>query len=359
MEAGEVLVFAEDVASTSSENELDDEPKASPPITDAGPPFDSPKADVILRSTDNVDFRTFKSLLSMASPVFETTFTLPQPSDKVIDEELKDGLVVIPVGEQMSLLKKLLLLCQPGWAPELGDVTEIREVLTAAMKYEMEGVTKRALSMVAGLMEQDPKLPLISYAISVNYGWKEEAKLAARRTLRFPETQFPLIEEMQLITGLQYQGLLRYHRMCGEAAKALALPMVHMYGWIPETIRRFDWFTTLQGHRTHRIPDPFKKPDVIHHQCEPASETIMIGGLAGGIKPRGWWMDYMKGAAADLAIRPCGSTVMSESLMDVALEQATRCETCRIGIFGQMRLFSGLFAAEINKAVSQVELVEH
>ena len=37
----------------------------------AAPPFDHPQADVILHSSDNIDFRVFKLFLSLASPVFE------------------------------------------------------------------------------------------------------------------------------------------------------------------------------------------------------------------------------------------------------------------------------------------------
>ena len=51
---------------------------------DAGAPFDSLHADVILRSSDNIDFRTFKLLLSLASPFFEGMFEmhhLPMPSN--------------------------------------------------------------------------------------------------------------------------------------------------------------------------------------------------------------------------------------------------------------------------------------
>ena len=39
-------------------------------------PFDDPNADVILRSRDNVDFRTFKLMLSLASEFFKDMFSL-------------------------------------------------------------------------------------------------------------------------------------------------------------------------------------------------------------------------------------------------------------------------------------------
>jgi hypothetical protein len=58
-------------------------------------PFDRPDADVILRSQDNVDFHTFKILLSLSSPLFNTMFSMPQAQHEGGDQEFKDGLPVI------------------------------------------------------------------------------------------------------------------------------------------------------------------------------------------------------------------------------------------------------------------------
>jgi len=44
-----------------------------------GPPFDRAEADVVLCSSDNVTFHVHGAMLSVASPVFETMFSLPQP----------------------------------------------------------------------------------------------------------------------------------------------------------------------------------------------------------------------------------------------------------------------------------------
>ncbi|KAI6023597.1 hypothetical protein PISMIDRAFT_18795 [Pisolithus microcarpus 441] len=69
------------------------------------PPFDHAKADVILRSSDGVDFRVFELFLSLASPFFETLFDLPQPSQAAnADTEIEDGLPVFPVSEGSKTL---------------------------------------------------------------------------------------------------------------------------------------------------------------------------------------------------------------------------------------------------------------
>ncbi|ETW75378.1 hypothetical protein HETIRDRAFT_456000 [Heterobasidion irregulare TC 32-1] len=52
------------------------------PVVDAQFPFDEPHADVILRSSDNTDFRVYENILSLASPFFRELFSLPQPPDE-------------------------------------------------------------------------------------------------------------------------------------------------------------------------------------------------------------------------------------------------------------------------------------
>ncbi|KZP24479.1 hypothetical protein FIBSPDRAFT_857171, partial [Athelia psychrophila] len=89
----------------------------TPPVTDAAAPFDDPKADVILRSADNVDFRCYKVLLALASTFFDGMFTLPQPNSNgsgTAGDAMKDGLHVVPVAESAAALAPTLRLCHPS-----------------------------------------------------------------------------------------------------------------------------------------------------------------------------------------------------------------------------------------------------
>ena len=52
-------------------------------LTSFGPPFDDDDADIILRSSDQVEFLVYKVILSKASPVFKTMFSLPQPATDI------------------------------------------------------------------------------------------------------------------------------------------------------------------------------------------------------------------------------------------------------------------------------------
>lgn len=74
-------------------------------MRDAGDPFFAPDADVLLRSSDSVDFRSHQLLLKLSSPVFDTMFTLPGPAaGNDGGDEQKDGLPVVCMVEDEEAL---------------------------------------------------------------------------------------------------------------------------------------------------------------------------------------------------------------------------------------------------------------
>src|ERR1700684_792202 len=87
----------------------------SPAITNASSPFDSPDTDVILRSSDKVDFRVFKMFIAFASPIFKDIFALPQASKgkSVGEDEMKHHLPIIQMTESSRTIENLLKLCYP------------------------------------------------------------------------------------------------------------------------------------------------------------------------------------------------------------------------------------------------------
>ena len=72
-------------------------------------PFVVPGANLIIRSSDHVDFRVHKPVLAMASPFFEDLLSLPQPSDS----EIVDGLPVVQLSEDSELLNSLISILYP------------------------------------------------------------------------------------------------------------------------------------------------------------------------------------------------------------------------------------------------------
>jgi BTB/POZ domain len=71
--------------------------------------FDLSDANLIIRSSDHVDFRVHKSILAIVSPFFQQMLSLPQPSDS----ESVDGLPVVQLSESSELLDSLISLLYP------------------------------------------------------------------------------------------------------------------------------------------------------------------------------------------------------------------------------------------------------
>ena len=71
--------------------------------------FDFSDADLVIRSSDFVDFRVHKLVVSLASPFFKDLLSSSQPSDS----ETIDGLHVVQLSEDSELLNSLLSMLYP------------------------------------------------------------------------------------------------------------------------------------------------------------------------------------------------------------------------------------------------------
>lgn len=171
--------------------------------------FDRPSADVILRSSDNVDFRVHKLILSEASPVFESMFTLPGN-----DADLP----VIPISEPPTALHAVLGVLYPGKGLLIASVTEAGTVLALADKYAMDGAFKQVESILANsAFIKDWGSALTVYALARRYGFNGVAGRAATQSLQYI-VFIPASSKAQLsvITASAYHDLMNYRDCCGQ-----------------------------------------------------------------------------------------------------------------------------------------------
>ena len=92
-----------------------------------------PDADVIIQSSDSVNFRVRRSILATSSPFYGDLFSLPQPSDHIV----VDGFPVVHLPEDAEVLDSLIpwLYHVP---PELSNSDDkILSLLAACQKYDM------------------------------------------------------------------------------------------------------------------------------------------------------------------------------------------------------------------------------
>lgn len=306
---------------------------------DAQSPFNDPKADIIIRSVDNVDFRTHRLILSLASPVFEDMFGLPQSptNEGGTAGEMKDGLHVVCLSESSELVHLILSFSHPRCAPKVEDLGQIGDLMAVAIKYDMEGLSERLKDMARSLLNQIiEEDPIRAYAFACRFRLTDEIRKAAKRSLRIPMSgmlETPPVPELNYITGAQLHDLYRYHRKCGKVSGALASKSI----WLPpSTEASVVWFVGSPGH------------------CDYDTSSSLRNGS--GAYPKKWWTEFMRASSTALENQPHGSTVTHPVLLNQALKKASACSVCRERAFDEMTQFLAVYAAEIESATAEVSI---
>ena len=300
-------------------------------ITDAKAPFDSPDAEVIIRSSDNVDFRVFKAFLSSVSDVFKDMFALPQgPADVTRDdEEMRHGLPVIRVTEENRIVETLLMFCYPNIltsVPVLQTVDEILPMLEVAIKYGIEKLEKQLRKVVfSPPLVNDRAMQL--FVVAYQHRWEKEIRIAAKYTLVQPAWGRLYVTELESITGGDLHRLQQYRLECVAAATRVA--------------------TTSDWMKWESLSELKCKV------CEHAKKEVRVKGPWGAVtyRPSSWWLNYMEVAAKELAKLPWGDTVMESVATDAALRQTHRCTSRTEKKFTE---FCEEFAGEVDRAISEV-----
>ncbi|KAI5981266.1 hypothetical protein EDD15DRAFT_409368 [Pisolithus albus] len=302
--------------------------------TFALPPFDHVKADVILRSSDGVDFRIFRLFLSLASPFFETLFDLPQASEEAnADMEIKDGLPVIPVSEGSKTLDSLLRFCYPctlAEDPVIEDFREIISVLDAAKKYSLDAIQPAVCKSLF-----TPKIlranSLRCFAIACRARMQEQCDLAAKYTLREPLVP-GWFKEIELITSTELLSLLTYHRKCSDAVQTLKNDL----SWIPAELK------PRYGRSCECSDGEFRKDS----------------------GPPEWWKGFIASTFQDLLDKPCAESIQSnvEKVKRTSCS-GTRwgmpphyCTLCREVAPDRLRDLTIIFANKLEEVTSKVKL---
>ena len=186
--------------------------------TTAGAPFDDTRADVILRSSNGVDFCVFKIILSLASPIFADMFSIPSPSP-ASSETFRDKLPVVMLSEDSIVLDLALRRCYPIRCPELVELRDAHALLEFERKYQVDALNPPLTHYLMSAVERDP---VSAYILATKYQYEDVAKIAARSCLKLPISKFRC-DALRYVTGEEYQALIEYHSSCGAAASAVTL----------------------------------------------------------------------------------------------------------------------------------------
>jgi hypothetical protein len=321
-------------------------------------PSSSHAVDVIIRSSDDVDFYVMKGLLTLSSPdFFGTMFSLPRPKENI---QSQGGLQIVPVTEESTTLRALLLSCYPrGFYDETSDGDVIAKAILAARKYAMdvaEKVLMQALLSHPVLVEK----PLHTYALACHYGLRDLVRVAARNTLRFPVSKLSPSAELDYISGMDMYRLSKFRSQCVKEI--------------------WDWYVTTGRHCVF-LENYSRGPDIkfiwydSHARTENSSDSpdqacIMVyNGLSilddfnvrlcdldamPQVASATWWYNFFLRMMLGVQIIPSRETVFNNEIYYRAIAEAINCETCGPYASEHLDEFRRQFAQALDEAVTRV-----
>ncbi|KAH9917990.1 uncharacterized protein B0H18DRAFT_683622 [Fomitopsis serialis] len=320
----------------------------APTFLTASPPFDNPDADMIIRTSDHVDFRVHKFILREVSPIFADMMSLPPT---------RDSSGVVDVTEDSVVWDHILRMCYPFARPAAIAPDRFWPLLEAAKKYAMQGVRETAgREMLASTMLE--QAPLRVYALACGYGLHDVAIAAARASLRQPLDEDTLVPELRCVTSAAYFNLLQYRRNCVKAATAFVDDCKgskgfwregwgnYTCGWAispPNTEPKHDprCFNSAAKIKTYKLYQPTGSKQIHVILC-PARRVFE---------------DYITRSAEALEATPHGAVVLDPHIIAATVQQASICAVCRTNEQAdQIVRFIKFHASDIDAAVAKVEL---
>ena len=215
-----------------------------------GPFVTSSNGNLILRSSDSVDFPIAEALIRFVSPFIDTKFPLK-------DDEKIDGRPVIIVPERSEVLRGLLNIIYPGGDDD-HDVLDCHlfgEMVRAARKLEISTAEKQLKKQGTALACKEP---LRMYAIATSFDFVEVAKIAALNTLSEPLQDMTFVEEFNQITGADLFRLMRFRFSCAEAVRNVVKD---------STVHAECGFQDLRSHIYH-LPSDGSVSDEVYQRLE-------------------------------------------------------------------------------------------
>ena len=299
------------------------------------PPFNDPRADLVLQSCDGVNFRVFRTILAQASPFFDTTFSLPQPhaqqmtsSPSIHASSGSQPIPIVPVTEDSATLDCLLRICYPTRRPSLDQVWHVERVVEAAKKYQMDAALRVAEEALMRIAETDA---LGVYATACRFELKDAAQTSARMTLRMSVSTVIETLMQEGIQGEALRSLLEYRESCCVAAQ---MPT-----------RYWTW--------TDAIPSKFW----MSHAC--CTRTLVCDRMKRRYQVQPWWLNYMHSVHHALADAPWEGVVDAKRALAIYMSDGRgTCGKCLAVSVADISSLADTLKEQIARQVSEVSVIE-
>ncbi|KAF7309147.1 BTB domain-containing protein [Mycena kentingensis (nom. inval.)] len=328
----------------------------APPFTASPSATNAPPPDVILRSSDDVDFYVHRVVLGVASPFFADLFELAQPGGGGGGERAPGG----------TRLRARADPRQGAKGPTLDDLRQILEILVS--KYQVDGVAALGRRLLREHMREDA---VGVFAVACALRWGDIAREAAFETLRHPIREFnaaaePGTAQPVFVTSLQvqvvhtsattatptsaaaspqlghlpastYHALLAYHASCAAVAEASTTALA----WLP--------YAAVPGGECTDWNAPAVCPRIGHW-------TFAERTLAPATRWFAACLDWI-GAEVRRAPLGVGGGVEVGELYGLAVREIGGCESCRAEGFPGLVRFLPILGRRIESEVRKIDIV--
>ncbi|KAK1219795.1 hypothetical protein PQX77_017459 [Marasmius sp. AFHP31] len=204
---------------------------------DALPQIDDSNADIIIRTSDDVDLEVHSSVLSDASPFFKQVFAEPTPPPRY-----SGSIDRIPVSENSQTFRRLLRFMYPAMIyPRLSGWEETKSLFEAFLKYEMAG-EESFKTVLESLLDTSKQPPDLYSADPSTIGYTSQATSILRVyatiwTHRLKLSHHYIVSK--ILQGLAVRSLqLPYHEITaastpgGELDELPASQLTKLFRWI-------------------------------------------------------------------------------------------------------------------------------
>ncbi|VDC03547.1 unnamed protein product [Peniophora sp. CBMAI 1063] len=338
-------------------------------------PFSDVDADIVLRSSDNIDFRLHKTILTRAFHGFDdllsglaTAAAYQTGTSDAMDSSDEHGRPILVLTERADVLDALFRLFYYVDSPTLSDFKVLRAVCLCLDRYCVKTVPYiihelliKALNVPA---HQRGTTPGTVYALACRLQLDDIALLAARASLPNSEILRELqIDDVQLISSAQYHALNVYFNDCREAAaRVVADPLV----LIPAVE-----LPCSSSHSTDKLLEYLQNPGAFGQfhpirsgECECGMTETLAGtrkDLAGQLPAEPvvipeWLCDYLEACNDELYRKPDAENVTRPKFYVKYLREAMACPFCARSIDSFLSFLPRLKEI-IDEEVGKVQLI--
>ncbi|KAI0794273.1 hypothetical protein C8Q74DRAFT_1247696 [Fomes fomentarius] len=306
-------------------------------------PFNRPSEDVILRSSDGVDFYVNKWILIHTSAVFADMFSLPQPASDASSDDPSapsESVVsspptefpVVELNEVGTTIETLLRLFHPlPPSPDFPTFDSAKPVLEAAHKYQMD----HAFDLLRPQLLRFSKVtPVRVYALAARSRVSDLMRSAADEFLR-SSNRWVYADELSGISGTEYFGLQMYREQCTAAMRALS--ETDLKTWFTNR-NEWTWFTCRY---------------CVEHYADNRNH---INGRCGDCVEAPWFREHWSRMFAILMATPSPDAIRNLSHLNQTLKDASACKVCRLVVFQQLCRFNDILIADIEQRLFMVSL---